>query len=497
MAFGPSVVALFICVHQLTLHGALGGILVPGEAPLPSAVALARGVFPYSGFSFAGPPGIVLALLPLGLLSHVVATNALLSLARLLTVAVTVGAVYLAGVAAKPYGVPASGLAGVLSATYTLGFLSSDGVTVGPYVAFFTLLAISLAFRDGALVAGRRLAWAGIVFGFACTLRPWALVPSVVFLACTAAAGGGRPARLGRAAGGFAAGIVVPCLPFLLEAPAGFVRGAILAELPGHGVEATGRKLADLLGLSGAAGVSHASSLSLVIAALVVAIILLTALLGFSSSSTFDWFVAMTGTGVIAAALLPGAMSLGYGDYAFPLIAVAVAVTACRLTGLLAASWSGRGTDVRGSLSSALAILIVGCAVVLTAVTAPADGRYAGRYAARHGAVVRGILDAKIPAGACAVSDDAAILLAADRFDANGSSCPAVTDPAALVATGTVSSAEAHWATWLEEAKYVVLTAGPRPFSTHSAAGSYFTGHYALVAARPAFTVYVKTGTTS
>ncbi|HLI43622.1 MAG TPA: hypothetical protein VKU92_04045 [Acidimicrobiales bacterium] len=459
----PAVVAVFICVHQLTLHGVLHGIVIGNESQnLGSAIALTNGALPYANFPLASPPGMTILMLPFAGLSHAVAPSVAMSLARGATAATTVVAVYLAGFVARFYGIPASILAGVFTATYPVEFLSTAGVTTGPYVLAFSLLGLALAFPEGRLAEGRRMLYAGLCLGFACTIRPWAIIPTLVVLGCAAAASA-RRSRLAPAIGGVLAGIVVPSVIFLADAPGAFWRDVVTTELPGHGTMAAGAKLATVLGLGGAAGVSHPDGLAVTLAVIVMVAILLVALASASYSSAYDWCITITSIAVVAVAFLPGVMSPQYGEFAFPLAGIGVGVSASRLLSLMAASGSGAGSDMRATLARGVAVVLVACGVVVAAVAAPADGAFGARYADEHGFIDTGAVTARIPPGACAISNDAMVLIASNRFAANGATCPAAVDTNGLSAiegdsrSGLLAASNV-WLSWLSQARYVAIS---------------------------------------
>ncbi len=495
-ALPPVVLAIFICAHQLTLHGVLHGVVLNSEAQnLGSSIAITRGALPYSNFALAQPPGMPVLLLPLAWISHAVAPSIVLPLARGLTAIATVVAVFLAGMAARAYGAPAALLAGVFTATYTSGFLSTGGVTLGPWILAFTLIGICLAFKEGELTEGGRLLAAGLFLGFACTIKPWAVIPAVLLLAGTLTMLREARSRLVPAAGGMAIGIVVPCLVFFLAGPSDFIHQVVLAELPGHGTATAGSKLATVLGLGGAAGIPHPAGAALGIGFAVMAVVFLTAVWGFSSSSVYDWFLALTTVGVIAVVFLPGAMSVQYGEFAFPLVAVGVSTTAGRLLGLVASSWSGRRNDSRSSITSAMAVLVLACAVVVAAVAAPADGRFAAQYADHHGVLPRAVVDHAIPPGACAIADNPTYLIDANRFDQGSGTCPVETDPAGLLAiagTGGTAAATGRWERWMSLSRYLLLADPPARPPLGGALAGYFHDHYATVTVRLDYGVYVR-----
>jgi hypothetical protein len=271
----------------------------------------------------------------------------------------------------------------------------------------------------------------------------------------------------------------------------------VLTELPGHGSTSVGLKLADVLGLTGAAGIHHPAGLATSIALVVGIAIVIVALGGAASSSSYDWFVTITSVAVLLAVLLPGSMSISYGEFALPFVAIAVSMTVGRLVALLAASWSGKGTDPRSSIASALALLMAGCAVVVASVAAPRDGHYAATYANQHAILASQPLESTIPSGACAIADNPMLLIVAGLFSANGSTCPVVVDPAGILAIAKAiprsKSAASQWQSWLGISRYLVVTIPPANIPLAGRLGKYVGAHFALAAHRSQINVYVAT----
>ncbi len=461
-SIAPAVLALFLCAHQLTMHGVLHDVVLRTEGQnLGAAIGITRGALPYSSFPLAQPPGMAVLLLPLAGIDHLIAGSIALPMARIVTVAVTVIDVYLAGLLARPYGVPASLLTGVFTAIYPFEFFSTAGLTVGPYILLFMLAGLNLAFTEGTLATGGRALLAGLLLGYACTIKPWALIPAFVLACCAAVVWHQHRKVLYPIAGGLALGIVVPCLVFFMAAPTSFWRDVVITELPGHGTESAASKLAVVLGLGVPSGLDHPGNLGETIAALIVIVTLLTCLAGFKSSGVYDWFVAFSATGVLAAPLLPGSMSVQYGEFAMPLVALAVAMTVSRLVVFAAAAGSGRRTDLPSGLSAGLGAVLVGCAVVVGALGATSDIDYASGYANSHAIVDVALVHRTVPAGSCAISDNAALLIITNRFNSNLGICPFVVDPAGVAAIaqanpGSVRAA-VQWAGWLAASSYLVL----------------------------------------
>lgn len=484
VALGPMVLAIFVCVHQLTCHDVLHGVVVRGEGPgIASAIALAKGVFAYKQYPLTEPPGMTILMLPFGFLINASGPDSVVPLARIVTEAVTVLSVYLAGLVARPYGVPAALLAGVFTATYGFSFLSTGGVTDGPYILFFTLLAAALAFQEGDVAEGPRILLAGLFMGFACTIKPWAFIPALVLVACAVLSDVRAGGRIGRLVGGLVAGVALPCIPFLVESPGNFWRDVVLTELPGSGAETAGRKLADVFGLGSATGFTSPDTTAVTIAIVVAVAIAIVALLGIRRSTPYDWFVSVTALAVLLVVFLPGSMAEQYGEFALPLVAIGVATTATRLVALASVAWEEHRPRSIGSIATGIAIVMIGCAVVVAAEAAPASSRYAAGYANAHGLRADTIIDKTVPAGTCAMSDQPMLLVLAQRYRVDPPSCPVGADPGAPSAiareAGDPGQAVAQWDSWLSSARaFVTLRVNGLPGRSRR----YLRSHYTLVA---------------
>jgi hypothetical protein len=495
-ALAPTVLALFVCAHQLTLHGVLHGIVLRTESPnLGSGLALGRGSMPYSDFALAQPPGMTLLMLPFGWLHHFVAGSVVLPAARCVTCVVTVAAVYLAGFAARTYGVPSALLAGVFTAIYPFQFFSTSGVTAAPYALFFALLGVTVAFSEGRIASPGRVLAAGLLLGFACTIKPWAVLPALVFLSCALASERRREHGL-RAVGGLVVGGGLPCALFILAAPSKFWQEVILTELPGHGTTSGPAKLATLLGFGAPSGFSHPNGLAVTVAVGVLAVVLGTCLLGRSSSAPQDYFTAFTAAALLLATLLPGDMSVQYGEFALPFIAIAVAVTVARLlslVGMLGSTHSA--TDAATTATSALGVMFTASAVLVGSLGASAQGSYGATYANRHALIVRAQIDHHIPPASCAISDVPMLLVEANR-DSEPPGCPVIVDPA-----GVLSIAKANpgiwrpdqlWISWAQIAHFVVVPPKPSDLPPGRDIASLIGPQYVVKYKGSHLTIYVQ-----
>src|SRR5215471_19212230 len=184
-----------------------------------SAVRLVHGVLPYRGYAFVQPPGITLVMSPAALESYVGGTAWALAAGRFLSVLAGAAAVVLAGLLVRHRGVLAVLLTCGIMTIYPPAAAASRTVLLEPWLVLFCLAGAVAVFDGDRITAStRRLAWGGVLFGFAGAIKVWAIVP-VLVLAVLCLPNLRRAAVF---AGGVAAGFLVPVLPFALAAPGRF-----------------------------------------------------------------------------------------------------------------------------------------------------------------------------------------------------------------------------------------------------------------------------------
>ena len=169
--------------------------------------------------------------------------------ARVLTVGADTANVAVIGLLVRHRGPLAAGLAGGGYAVYPAALAASQSLFLEPWLILFCLLGALFLFEGDHLAGGRGPVFAGICFGFAAAVKIWALGPALVAcLVCLRARRGALSF-----CGGCAAGLVVPCLPFLALAPSGFGRTVFVSELvqATHGRVGAAPRLADITGIIG------------------------------------------------------------------------------------------------------------------------------------------------------------------------------------------------------------------------------------------------------
>ncbi|MGH9303956.1 MAG: hypothetical protein ACRDZ5_06010, partial [Acidimicrobiales bacterium] len=185
LAFGPLVLGIFLLAHQLTLHEVITGVTFQSDGTnLGSALALTNGQLPYDNFALAQPPGMTILMLPFAGIAHAFSSAVAFGAARVVTALVAAADVFLVAFIARQHGIASSAIAGVLFALYPFAFFATGSALFPPYLLFGCLVGVLLAFDEGEFATGARLVVAGLFFGYAVVIKPWAIVPAIVLLGC-------------------------------------------------------------------------------------------------------------------------------------------------------------------------------------------------------------------------------------------------------------------------------------------------------------------------
>ena len=484
IAVVAGMVSLGIAIFQLSQPHVLTGVLGYNEGYddgvyMAVATRLVHGVLPYRDFVFVQPPGIAYLMSPIALLGRAIGSQDSLVITRCVTVAVLAVNAVLAG-----YLVRSVGRTAVFVASFSLAIwpltVAVDMVELEPFLVFFCLLGAILVFQDGALAASRRLVLGGLAFGFAFDVKVWAILPIAAVLLCCAPRWrrGVLPVALG-----ITAGIVVPCVPFLLAAPHAFVHDVIVSQLsrqPSILVGATpfGSRLLLMFGLFGFSIVTVSGAVAVVILFAFLALIIMVFALSYRNVKRVEWFVLAASAAIFVGMFENSQLALHYGYFpaAFfaPLLGICIGRTIRWVIGLIGNHVPGRmrGRRSIGALAGVASVVV---ALVLVGVLVSQDLSFGRRYlgeASDDGPA----LAAVIPPGACVLTDYPADLLVGGRFTPAHSGCPAVIDPFGMYLSDDNGNQpypltpSAHfapgfveeWFTWLQEADYVVFRG---PFS--------------------------------
>jgi hypothetical protein len=275
---------------------------------------------------------------------------------------------------------------------------------------------------------------------------------------------------------GLVVGFVVPTAPFLVTAPVTFIRSTIFDQAAREGsAVAFGVKMANLTGLidiysdtgklmlnAGAnsmfaageqAGIGDAHSIGwLPILAAIVLIALLVVGYVRQGRRLTPLELLSLATAVVAAVMVTAysAFFYHYADFPAPWIALSLGGAAGALAGHR--RWSKVAMEV-------FAVLILLVTVLQVREMYPLQ---------RTGAQA---LASQVPPGACLVTDEVSLTIAADRFANLPPGCPDIIDSLAdtLVLSNGVSvqggaqnmpAVVGQWQTWLSKADYVLLSPG-------------------------------------
>ena len=397
---GLTVLAAGLRLYRLRYGYAHGVTGYDDGVYLGSALELLDGRLPYRDYVLVHPPGITVLLLPVAGLSKLIGTAQAMGLAKVLT--------GLAGVAAVPVAARIVWHRGVLAAVIAAGVVavhgdvvaSGSGVLLEPWLVLCCLLAVLLTFAGDGLADGRRLTWGGALFGVACAIKIWAVVPLLVAVVLC---GPVRRRRYLLAAGG---AFTVVAAPFAFAAPGAFMRDVFVYQLLRDDPERTSAafRVVHLFAVGPPNGRLPEQSGLLVAAGLVIAgaLALLTVRL-LREHAPLARFVGAAAVLVVAMLFVPSDFYWHYAAFAAPFLGLVAAMSVPRLRA--------------GGKAAAVACVL---ALALTSVHRELQGSTSNDDGAR--------LASAVPAGACVVSEQVSSTIAADRFAATDPDCPALLD---------------------------------------------------------------------
>ena len=468
-----------------------------------------QGQLPYRSFVMVQPPGITIILAPIALLVGPHNPRAGLAISRILTGTFVGLDALLIAVILRHKGLSAAFVGGTLFAIYPPGYSSDHTLMLEPYLIFFCLLAVALAFSSGGLASDRRLLLAGLALGFAGAIKLFAAAIALGFIFVLLFR---HRKKLSFLIFGSFLGFVLPCLAFFVGAPHGFIHDVISSQFTRTTSVPTPfrTRLTALVGLNNIAspkalslgpdspwpwlGVSLLGSISLA-GTLVPAL--------RRKATTFTWFVVVAALLAFAMVCIPQQFYTHYcilSDAFFALVVGAAVGSFVSGTGafLRARANSPRtwtravfGTRV---LPIAMCVLGITSFVFASTTVTTIEARYQASKMDHFGDPGKS-LDQAIPAGSCVLSDAIILLVIANRMNFSPS-CPVMVD-----STGTwLAYDAAHppqrnrrepkdpalvalWQQLLSHADYAVF-AGKSAFRVPftPALSQWFNDRYAVVA---------------
>ena len=479
-------------------------------ADFGSALRLIHGVLPYRDFIIVQPPGITLLMTPAAAISSFAGSAGAIAAGRILTALASVAAVVLGGLLVRHRGVFATIVTCGLIAIYPGSVQAAHTVLLEPWLTAFCLAgAVAVFDRDRLTASGRRLAWGGAALGFAGAVKVWAILPVAVIVALCLI-GPGRAGRMLRFAGGVVAGFLIPVIPFAAMEPARFYDSVVVAQLVRTGARTPlAFRLQYLTGLAA----WDLGPVILLIVAIALAVIVAGTLIAAwrvtrQRPPALEWFAAATTGLVVVAFLIPDDFYYHYPAFLAPFLAMAIALPGARLLD----GWKARGARdprdaraARGRLAGWVPRSAAGLAAVAVLVLPFAAGRAESSPTPTYASALPA-LERVIPPGSCVASDQASLLISADRFYSAAAGCPVLVDgtgtsyalghgQTALTA-GRVPTVAAVWRQAFSAAQYVLLTSyNQARIAWTPQLRAYFLDHFTRVSGNWApLTLYVRKG---
>lgn len=505
-AAAPGVVALAFGLYVLLQPNVLFGVNGNDAGVFFGAsIRLVQGFLPYRDFALVYPPGSVLLLAPVAALSRVLGTRDGIAIARCVCILVVCVNPALAALTLRSRGRVAMFAAGLALACWPFA-VEAEQLELEPFVVCLCLLGVLAAFKYGAPAGGRRLFVAGLAFGFAGTIREWAVVPAIAVLICLIAKrrGGLWPYVLGAGLG-----FVVPTLPFFVLAPRAFVHDVFvtpLSEVPyaGFGSVSTAHRLGVITGVAAFPSLRTATGIAIAVAvgACVVALVIYVS--QYRTISPVEWCIFVSAFLSVGAMLAPRKFWGYFAYFSAAFLALLVGVCVGRLNQLVSAFRKRVHARQRATL-----LAIVPVVVTVAAGSFGYEGVKLSHSYDSTALDPGGHIAFAVPKGECVVFDEAILAISANRFDGGGTSCPSVVDPVGFWWTEDPTHPPPYagpsfprdligsWRAWLGRSIYLVEIA-PRssyipwakPLST------WFNSNYRVVSVSAGAWIYVHVSST-
>jgi alpha-1,2-mannosyltransferase len=489
--------------YQYTRPGFLFGVTEYDDGPyFGSAVRLVHGSVPYRNFILVQPPGITLLMSPAGLLTYFTGTTWGLAIGRILTVLAATAGVVLAGLLVRHRGLLAVILTCGIMAVYSDAVAAAHTVLVEPWLVLFCLAgAVAVFDRDRITSSTRRLVWGGVAFGFAGAVEAWAIVPVLVIAALCLP----QLKRAGLFVAGVAAGFLVPVLPFAIAGPSQLYKSLITAQI---GYRAHTMRVGVLLRLKNIIGFPYALTWSrdavLLAVLAIVMFVLVTqvaaALVTKRPQPILDWFATVTTVLVIIMFLWPPQFHYHFAAFLAPFLALTIALPVSRLLAGIPPGTASPATKRRLNWAA------VGLAVLALVGLAGLQARQESLTVHVIGPIPATI-DRIVPPGACVLTDQVSVTLAANRFVSDVPGCSQMVDSVGtdlalsnglkpVTGAGKVPAVAAAWNQAFSHAQYVILTAtNSRRIAWTPALWAYLNDHFVKVYQSPRkLLLYVRKG---
>ena len=412
---GVAAVAFASRLVPVLRGGGLFGLIgYDGGVYYAAGAGLAHGLSPYVDFLLLHPPGIVLALLPFGLLGRVLGHPEAMAVARLAWMLLGTVSALLVAATLRQRGLVAALVGGLLYAVWVPAIFVERTTTLEAVTGVLTLGAVWLLARAApeastpltplTTLTTRAAVVAGLLLGASCATKIWGVAPLLaVVVWCAVEHGRRRAVALALGAG---ASTVAICLPFFLMAPRVMWDMVVGAQLDRVRVAVDWyTKAVDTAGLSQVPGA--VAPLLVVVTLLLAAAVVLAAR---SRVGRLAIVLLVVGLALLAAS---PAWTVDYAS----LVAGPVALLAGQASGVVTAALS------RVAALRVVAVVLALAGVAAYAALSAPHTRFGPSFAGR----TMGTLVAQAPG--CVTSDDPTALIEAGVFDRNiQRGCPLMVD---------------------------------------------------------------------
>ena len=467
---------------------------------LAASMRFVSGNVPYRDFSFFMPPGILLVMSPVAILSRIFGSHDGYWIARLFSSLVTAFNSCLLAWLVRTHGRAVMLTSGVLLSAFPATMFVSSALKLEPYYMFLVLLGSVVIFapKDGThALSNRSLALGGILFGLAALIKLWAFFPFVAAIICLVPRYRGRVLFL---VAGASCSFTLCALPFIVSAPGRFVTQVIFDQLGKTGNFRS--TLGSIWRLNGVMGLSAFSLYTPrhVTVALGIVLVAVFAIGAFQRPRYLvvdSYLLVALATCTTGLLIAPQTFSY-YGYFTAPLFIGILVVSVSRLKSPINQWLSLLG--VSGTLRRLIrkcSLIVVGFVLVVMSVSFERNYSY---IALSSGMSVNYLspVTRTIPRGACVVFNQAFLAVYSNRLLSSSPSCPDLVDPTGLWFTSVHGRAApspvfiAQWKSYLQAANFVVLNV---PRSTvipwDRTLRLWFRDHFHLVSAQP--WIYAKT----
>ncbi len=498
IAVGVGLLSLGLSLWQLTVPGSLS--FADSGDFFAASFHLVTGALPYRDFTFVQPPGIVLLMSPVALLSRIIGTHDGFILARVLSALVTALNCGLLAWLVRHRGRTAMLIAGAGLALLPVASFASSEVRLEPYLVFFILLGSLAVFsREGRGGAStRQLAVGGLLFGVAAAVKLWAFFPFVALVISLV------PRYRRRAfvfIGAAAAGFIALCLPFFLSAPKNFVSQVFVEQLARKAN--TSSNLGVIWRLKAMSGFLYTSlaptDKEIVVAYVALLLLVVVAYARRVEHETVDIFILLAALLSVAGLLVAPNSYIYYGYFTAPFLLGVLSISVARIGGSIRAL-IGANRAPQGLLRFGPKVCALGGAVLIVALVNFGTSFYSS-YASEYGyaGYPFSAITNLIPAGSCVVYTEVVYGVFSNRLESSDPSCPDIVDPNGmwmawgygLIAPATTFVAE--WKSYFESAQYVVMI---KPYESVIAWSpslvAWFRSNYFLLFGQSYVLIYAK-----